>query len=137
MEFILGATLASILTIILIAFNNKINLSYQKFQVKTSQSRSHALYPYIPIMIPKAIDTQSTRHREKSLHRILFVNDSAFWIKDNSVYQADVDPNGLIIEGSEKVVDIMGMDKVQLDEMMFIVEKLTEGKDSDNSNSGN
>ena len=43
----------------------------------------------------------------------------------------------MIVENSEEMVDMMALSKVQLDEMIFIVEKLTEGKNIDNSGSGN
>ncbi len=67
----------------------------------------------------------------------MFTQSHAYWISNNSVYRANLNENGLIVQESSEVLDMMGMDKVQLDEMMLIVEKLTEGKNSDYWNSGN
>ena len=76
---------------------------------------------------PKEIDTQATRHFDNSRTRILMTESNAYWIKDNAVYVADIQ-DGKIMEESSKIVDTMGMGKVELDELMFIVEKLTEGE---------
>jgi hypothetical protein len=38
---------------------------------------------------------------------------------------------------SVKPVDIMGMDAVELEKMIFIIEKLTEGTANDSGDSGN
>jgi hypothetical protein len=77
-------------------------------------------------------------HYDGTKVRILFTDDQAYWIKDNAVFAAPLDPeSGLILDDHAKEVDMMGMDKVQLNEMMFIVDKLTEGKENDNRSSGN
>jgi hypothetical protein len=50
----------------------------------------------------------------------------AYWIESNTVYSAKFD--GLeIIPETKKVVDMMGIDKVELDKMILIVDRLTEG----------
>lgn len=67
---------------------------------------------------------------------MLTTETQAYWIKNNTVYVAEIE-NGIVLNETTKVVDIMGMDKVQLDEMMFIIEKLTEGNINDNWNPGN
>jgi len=63
-------------------------------------------------------------------------NRNAYWIKDNTVYSADI-LDGIIQEDSTKKVDIMSMDKVQLDEMIYIIDMLTEGASNENGSSGN
>jgi hypothetical protein len=45
--------------------------------------------------------------------------------------------NELIDKDSAEQVDIMSMDKIQLDKMLFIMDKLREGIDDDNRGSGN
>lgn len=110
-----------------------------KIKLKSSQSYNHKLFAPILLDIRdyRPRNTQSTQHQESNKTRILFTQDTAYWIKDNAVYCANVDPQtGLILEESTKEVDTMGMDKVQLDEMMFIVEQLTEGQRDDNWSSG-
>ena len=74
---------------------------------------------------PKAT-TQSTKHFDSVSIRILIVDSQAYWIKNNSVFMADV-VNGEVEKDTAREVDTMAMDKVQLNKMIFIVEKLKEG----------
>jgi hypothetical protein len=50
----------------------------------------------------------------------------AYWIEDNNVYSAEHNELGILPE-TKKIVDMMTIDKVELDKMILIVEKLTEG----------
>ena len=58
----------------------------------------------------------------------------AYWIKDNQFYQSNINEQGIDKENS-RVVDTMGMDKVQLDKMLFIMDKLREGINDDSRGS--
>lgn len=84
---------------------------------------------------PKVKDTQSRNFMSKDELRVVFVDNLAYWIKDNCFYQANV-VDGKIDDFSKKIVDTMGMNKVELDKMFFIVQKLTEGKKNDGRDSG-
>lgn len=79
------------------------------------------------LLNPK-LKTQATIHQNSNLLRIIFVENQAYWIKESVFYTADLDDFGFIDAESTRAVDTMAMDKVQLDKMSFIVEKLTEGK---------
>lgn len=79
--------------------------------------------------------TQSYKHEMSTKLRVVFADDIAYWIKDNAFYQADV-VDGLVDESTTKVVDTMGMDKVELNKMIFIVQQLTEGMTNDGSSTG-
>jgi hypothetical protein len=79
--------------------------------------------------------TQARKHNVNTYTRIIFVNKKAYWIKDNNVYEAEV-INGDVIKETAKQVDIMTMDKVQLNNIMFIIDKLTEGNINDSGYSG-
>lgn len=70
--------------------------------------------------------SQSTKEQSKNILRVMVVDNEAYWIKDNAVYSSII-VDGIVDEESTKVVDIMGMDKVELDKMIFIIDKLTEG----------
>lgn len=63
----------------------------------------------------------------------------AYWIQDNKVYVSELEDGDLssINESTTQVVDMMALDKVELDKMVFIVETLTEGLANDSSGSGN
>lgn len=80
--------------------------------------------------------TQSYAWQSRYSLRIFIVSDTAYWISDDKVYMAKVSEDGMVPPVG-KVVDMMGMDKVQLDEMIYIVDKLTEGNNNDIGNSRN
>lgn len=71
--------------------------------------------------------------------RFLTMEGKAYWIQDSKVYVSELIDGDLssINESSTKVVDMMALDKVELDKMVFIVETLTEGLANDSRNSGN
>lgn len=80
-------------------------------------------------------NTQSSKYEESQRIPVVLTNEKAYWILNSTFFEAD-QINGQIQKESTKPVDIMGMDKVQLDKMMFIVEQLTEGNKDENRNSG-
>jgi hypothetical protein len=139
MEYLLGSLLTLVSIIVANRLVNKKLIKYKVSNLIYSQSVVHeVLSPFIPTnkeLKEKTLKTQSTDHRKKSTMRVLFVEDMAYWIKDNTFYSANV-IDGFVDEESTKRVDTMGMDKVQLKEMSFIVEKLTEGIDDENRYSG-
>jgi hypothetical protein len=70
--------------------------------------------------------TQSTDYISKNSVRAIVVDDNMYWIVNNTFYVADI-VDGNVEENTTRLVDTMTMDKVQLDKIMFIVEKLREG----------
>jgi len=74
--------------------------------------------------------TQSAKHQEDSTTKVIVVDDEAYWIKNNTFYKAPL-VNQKIDKDSAEKVDTTNMDKVQLDKMLFIVDKLTEGTSDD------
>lgn len=133
MEYFLG----SLITLLsLIVLNMKINKDRKhRLPIPTfSQSRK---YDLIKInLFKKTIDTQSKNLNKKSSYRGLVYGDSVYWIEDGYLVTADL-VNGIIDRDSKKRVDTHSLSKVELDRVMFIVEKLTEGDKNDSGNSGN
>lgn len=107
---------------------NKISQSYVYEIIKPALPILEALQQY------KTKDTQSRLFEKKLSTRVLVMGNLAYWIKDNQVYSAEMQ-NNEIDNNSVKVVDIMGMDDVQLKKIMFIIDTLTEG--SNGNDSGN
>ncbi len=66
--------------------------------------------------------------------RIAILDGTAYWISNNSVMMASIDENGFVDKESAKPIDTMGMDRVELDKLSFIVERLTEGNNDDSGN---
>ncbi len=141
MEYLLGS-LVTLVTIFVInkTINKKIKDGFRLQPTTYTQSFIHdVLSPFLPTNFDLADQarpkTQASKHLAKNTVKVLFTENKAYWIKDNSVYSADVD-NGVVDEESAYKLDIMGMDDVQLKEISFIVEKLTEGVDDENRYSG-
>ena len=136
-EYFIGA-FVGIFFIIFIQNKNKIKVNKKDFVIKYSQSHMHEIVkPLLPPQEGKKINrnTQAYKHEEKTNVRVIVLDGQAFWIRDNLFYSADF-LGDVIDKESTSVVDTMGMDKVQLDKMLFIIDQLRDGKDNDSSSSG-
>jgi hypothetical protein len=139
-EFIIGfaVALAAIFVIKRFLFNDKLLNEIKRPKFAYRQSHIFSLIspalPYLNIQSNKS-PTQSMLNNQKNQQRMIFTEDKAYWIKDNAFYEAKV-VDGEIDKENAKVVDTMAMDKVELDKMIFIVEKLTEGIKNDFGNPG-
>jgi hypothetical protein len=80
--------------------------------------------------------SQSKVHYDKTNIKVIIFDNDAYWIKDNIFYKAPL-VNELIDKESAEQVDTIHMDKVQLDKMLFIMDKLREGINDDSRGSGN
>lgn len=138
MEYLAG----SLVTIVCIFIARKFYDVSQanKIKINLGFRQSHIFHLVRPtmqeILYSKPLNTQATRHFDSSRIRIVIADDKAYWINNRSVYEADV-INGNIIENSAKTVDMMGLDDVKLKNMMFIIDKLTEGQPNDSGDSRN
>jgi predicted lipase len=114
----------------------KIKIKNNK-QPVISQSMLHYRYSTKKTQFKKIKSkTQSMNHYDKVNVRVILLDNYAYWIKDNVFYKAPL-MNELIDKDSAEQVDTMGMDKIQLDKMLFIMDKLREGIDDDSRGSGN
>jgi hypothetical protein len=135
MEYFIG----SIATIIAFVVLNKFvkGIPHKQVSIRYSQSHIHAMMgPMANIYKYKdPVATQARKHFQSNHKRIVFTENKAYWIADNTFLQADV-IDGEILDETKKAVDLMSVDKVELDKMKFIVDKLTEGTFNDSSNPG-
>jgi hypothetical protein len=79
-------------------------------------------------------NSQSKAHHDKNNIKVIIFDNDAYWIKDNIFYKAPLVDQLIDKESAEKV-DTIHMDKVQLDKMLFIMDKLREGIDDDSRGS--
>lgn len=138
MDYIIGS-IVTMATIALLWWVNKI-INDRKTTIRFFYTQSNVyerIKPSIPYMPPKVLETQATKYYDSLSVKILFTENQAYWIRDNVFYVADMNEDGFIDYPTTKPVDTMGMDKVELDRMSFIVDKLTEGKQNDRGDSGN
>lgn len=103
--------------------------------VSYRQSHIHELIKdIIPPILPRVPDRQSSNHEKSTNIKVIILDQEAYWVKDNIFYVADL-IGDQIDKNSVRTVDTMNMDKVQLDKMFFIMDKLKEDTD-DSGNSG-
>ena len=138
MEFLLGFIAATLAILLLRATAVKNFDKNSKIFIRYSQSHIYEITKeFIPdrFFLKKQPDTQSKSH-EKSLYtRVVFVDNEAYWIKNNALFVADME-EGVVAEETARIVDTMGLDKVQLEKVIHIVEALTEGRKDDSGHSG-
>ena len=131
MEFLMGFILASATILVFRFFVIKGTGQDKSWSIKYSQTRVHEI---IKNHVPdyefevKRPNTQSQNHRSSMYTRVVFLENQAYWIKNNTLFVADME-EGLVDEQTTREVDTMGMDRVQLEKVIHIVEALTEGKE--------
>jgi hypothetical protein len=138
-EYFIGFLIAFGLIILLRVLVPKIVKSESAIKIKYSQSHIHDMIkdslpdsPFLPIQKPR-----QTLNHEKSVNlRVLFIDKEAYWIKENKLFIADHE-SGVVKEDTARRVDTMGMNRVQLDKVIYIVDVLNEGNENDRGYPGN
>jgi hypothetical protein len=138
-DFLIGSFSTLVITLCIFKYISYLyNLTKEKRVYRFSQSSMHEMVKHLlpdDLFKPKPKKTQSMVHEEKINIRVVILDGLAYWIKDNKIYEADLDSNG-IDKNSTRIVDTMSMSKVQLDKIVFIVDKLREGLDDDSGSTG-
>ena len=137
MDFLIGAAVTITAYIITQKIVRNQFETKQLADVKYSQSHIYEIVkPYLEFAqafdVPE--NTQAANYIKNAYMKVMIVKNRAYWIKNNTLFTAEV-INGQVQKETAKEVDTMSMDKVQLNEMIFIVEKLREESD-DNRGSG-
>jgi hypothetical protein len=132
MEYLAGSfiTLLGMAALAAFYFKNRKDLIQGYDVIRYSQSHIHEIIKkYIPDeeFEPKSTPSQSANHKRSMYTRVVFVENQAYWIKNNTLFVADME-EGIVDEDSTREVDTMGMNKVQLDKVIYIVDALTEGE---------
>lgn len=137
MEYLLGSVMTIISLYFVRVFFLRNNGNKAMPAITFSQSRIFDMTnPYMATNIYTiSPETQSSKYEDSQRIPVVLTNEKAYWILNSTFFEAD-QVNGEIKKESTKPVDIMGMNKVQLEKMMFIVEQLTEGGKDENRNSG-
>lgn len=131
MDYIIGS-LTTIVVAIACMIVARVVRDNKKEPMLITYSQSNIyerIKPAIPFMPPPKIECQSSKHKASQMIRIIMVGTKAYWISDSKVFEAPITPDGFVDQTMATPIDTMAMDKVELEEIAFIVEKLTEGKD--------
>lgn len=139
LEYFLGSmvTLAIVFVMERLMRNNPI--SYRALRYSQSHMHSLANNHQKAFHEIASLETQATKHfsNNNKEMKVVLHDDNAYWILNNTLFTAKLDGNE-IDRDSTKIVDTMAIDKVELNKLMIIVEKLTEGAPgNDNRNPGN
>jgi len=126
----------------LLAYWSIINISNKKriLFLKKIKYRQSDIYEMIKDFIPKqrfekpTFITQSQKHVQKNMLKVVIEKDKAYWILDNVFYTANA-VNGRIDEDTAKPLDIENMTTKELDKMLSILDDLKQGVGPDDSGS--
>jgi hypothetical protein len=128
MEYLFGAIVTATTIFFTYKWFVKTAVPRKSIKIIVSQSRTNELFKqmFMPEQsFPKAT-SQAMKDFDAKSTRILIIDNEAYWIKNNTVFVAEV-IDGEVEKETTREVDTMAMDKVQLKKMIFIVEKLKEG----------
>jgi hypothetical protein len=103
------------------------------------QSDIHRLLKYFfSIRLPnnEGPSSQLTKRKEKSMIKVIFVDNQAYWVSENTFFVAE-SVNGEIQRQTARPVNTNGLSKVDLDKMLFILDSLKNGSKNDSGSSGN
>lgn len=141
MEYIIGFLSAFVFIYFLVQIQNRYDILQERLKfVKSTQSRHHYLFKK-NTSLPKKRginnNTQSAKHDKNINIKVVIMDNQAYWIKDNAFYTANISMNGTVDKDTTRAVDTMGMNRVQLDKMIFIIDRLREGNLNDSGSAGN
>lgn len=139
MEYLLiiGLTLLSYWSIIKIS--NKKRMTF----LNKNKYRQSSIYEMVKDVVPKQrfdkpkVITQSQKHIQKNMLRVVIAEGSAYWILNNVFYTANA-INGRVDEETIQPLDIENMPTKELDKMLSILDDLKQGVGpNDSSSTGN
>jgi hypothetical protein len=139
MEYLLiiGLTLLSYWSII------KISNKRRMIFLNKNKYRQSSIYEMVKDVVPKQrfdkpkVITQSQKHIQKNMLRVVIAEGSAYWILNNVFYTANA-INGRVDEETIKPLDIENMPTKELDKMLSILDDLKQGVGpNDSSGTGN
>ena len=139
MEYLLiiGLTLLSYWSII------KISNKRRMIFLNKNKYRQSSIYEMVKDVVPKQrfdkpkVITQSQKHIQKNMLRVVIAEGSAYWILNNVFYTANA-INGRVDEETIKPLDIENMPVKELDKMLSILDDLKQGVGpNDSSSTGN
>jgi hypothetical protein len=128
----IGLTVTALLLLYIYILKNRIR---NKQEVIVSQAMLQYRYSTRNKKSRKLkVRSQSKNQYDKTNIKVIIFDNNAYWIKDNIFYKAPL-VDQLINKEAAEQVDTIHMDKVQLDKMLFIMDRLREGIDDDSRGS--
>lgn len=139
MEYLLIVGLTFFVSWSIIKISNK---KRGRFLSKIRYRQSN-IYEMVKDVIPKEmfdkpkVITQSQKHVQKNMLKVVITEGRAYWILDNVFYTANA-INGRVDESTVEPLDIQNLPKKDLSKMLSILDDLRKGMESnDSGSSGN
>ena len=136
MEYLLVVGLTFIVSWSIIKISNK---KRGRFLSKIRYRQSN-IYEMVKDVIPKEmfdkpkVITQSQKHVQKNMLKVVITEGRAYWILDNVFYTAN-SINGRVDESTVRPLDIENLSKKDLNKMLSILDDLKRGTESNDSGS--
>jgi len=111
-----------------ILYTVKKNESRPLPKIKYSQTRIHnILSEFLPYGLEVERISQSTKLKDKSTVRVLVIGPTAYWVRNNIFYKADVE-EGEVDKESARAINFTDMDQKEVVKMLDILDHLKNGK---------
>lgn len=136
MKYILAIGLTFVLSLAIIKLSTRKtmkNIGRITYRQTSIHERTKHFMPTNLYQKPEVV-SQSRKHVEGHMVKIIVIEDKAYWVKDNIFYVAET-KYGNIVPESAKPVDTENMPKKELDKMLFILDNLDKRKKRDDSSS--
>jgi hypothetical protein len=136
MEYLLIVGLTFIVSWSIIKISNR---KRGRFLSKIRYRQSN-IYEMVKDVIPKEmfekpkVITQSQKHVQKNMLKVVITEGKAYWILDNVFYTANA-INGRVDESTVEPLDIQNLPKKDLSKMLSILDDLRKGMESNDSGS--
>lgn len=137
MVFVVAIGLTIAIAWSIIKLNSRNTARYFGKIVYSQSSIHNNIKQFIPKNLYRKpeIVSQSRKHVEKSMIRIIIIDGKAYWVVDNIFYTANT-VHGDVIPETVKPVDTTNMSKEDINKMLFILDNLDKGNKDDSSSSG-
>ena len=141
MKYYIGFFIAFVLIFLITKLQSKYNILQEPYvkNLKISQSTIYNASLFLNKISNKKIKnnkkTQSKLHDSRTNIKVIIMDNQAYWIKDNVFYTANMIGDN-VDKDTTRTVDTMAMNRVQLDKMMFIIDRLREEALDDSGSSG-
>jgi uncharacterized ion transporter superfamily protein YfcC len=124
-QIIVIVVLTFFLSCYIINYNSKIRAKGIKMVLKSQSAIHNKTKIFNPPMKEQDVFSQSKKHVQNYMLRVMVIDNNAYWVKDNVFFVASTE-NGNVLHDTAKQVDTSNMSKADIDKMMFILDKLKE-----------
>ena len=109
----------------IIKYNSKIRSRGIKMVLRSQSAIHNKTKMFSPPIQNPEVFSQSKKHVQQHMLKVMVIDDKAYWVKDNIFFVAETN-RGNVLHDSAKQVDTSNMSKADIDKMMFILDKLNE-----------